>query len=73
MDKLTFKIKGQTTVTLSLDRIMEAVQADDMIGFCLSCGEEQRPVEPDGRRQLCESCGKRYVYGAEEILLRSVA
>jgi predicted RNA-binding Zn-ribbon protein involved in translation (DUF1610 family) len=55
------------------DEIIAAVEADDLIGFCLACGDEVRPVEPDGRKQQCESCGEHQVYGADELLLMVVA
>jgi hypothetical protein len=38
-------------------------------GFCISCGHQQGGVEPDARRHICESCGARQVYGAEELVL----
>ena len=38
-------------------------------GFCLACANEQDGVEPDARRDVCESCGAPKVYGAEEITL----
>ena len=55
-------------VNLTLEDIVEAVAADDNIGFCLVCGDEST-VEPDARGYLCGMCGQEYVYGAEEILL----
>ena len=54
---------------ISLDRIVEAVEADDCLGFCLMCGEEAYGVEPDARKYECEHCGAHAVYGAEELLL----
>lgn len=54
---------------VSLEQIMEAVELDDNIGFCLACGEENYGVEPDARRYPCESCDAPRVYGAEELLL----
>lgn len=57
---------------VTLDQIMEAVQADDNLGFCLACGAEAHGVEPDARRYQCESCGKPRVYGAEELLVMGV-
>lgn len=53
---------------VSLDRVMQAIEADDKIGFCLVCGAETSGVEPDARRYKCEACGKSKVYGAEELL-----
>lgn len=44
-------------------------RANDMEGVCLACGEDAYMVEPDARRYICESCGKREVYGLEELLL----
>ena len=38
-------------------------------GFCIECGECQGGCEPDARKYTCESCGKRAVYGAEELLI----
>lgn len=53
----------------SLDEVMEAVEADDHLGFCLECGEQAYGVEPDARKYECECCGANKVYGAEEILV----
>lgn len=50
--------------------ILEAVQADDNLGFCVECGMEAQCVEPDARRYKCESCGEFAVYGAPELMMR---
>ena len=55
---------------LTIDDIMEAVEADDNLGFCLACGEQAYGVEPDARNYECESCGAMKVYGAEELLFK---
>ena len=54
--------------SITLDRVMDAVQEDNNSGFCLGCGEEQLQCEPDMRKGKCESCGESKVYGAEELL-----
>ena len=54
---------------ITIDRILEAVESGDYMGFCLACGDEAYGVEPDARKYECESCGKPKVYGAEELLL----
>lgn len=54
---------------LTIDQVIEAVESDEYIGFCLSCGEEAYGVEPDARQYKCESCGEYRVFGAEEILI----
>ena len=56
-------------INVSFDAVMAAVEADDNLGFCIACGEEAYGVEPDARRYECESCGKKKVYGAEELLI----
>lgn len=55
--------------SVTLERIMEACEADDCCGFCLACGDDAYGVEPDARRYECESCGEARVYGAQELLL----
>ena len=58
--------------SITLDSILAAV-ADDYIGICVRCGQEQEGVEPDARKYECESCGANAVYGAEELLLATGA
>jgi hypothetical protein len=55
---------------ITLEQVMEAIENGENAGFCLSCGEQADGCEPDARNYECESCGKRSVFGAEEILLR---
>jgi predicted RNA-binding Zn-ribbon protein involved in translation (DUF1610 family) len=54
---------------LTLDRILEAVEADRNAGFCTACGAEAEGVEPDAQEYACDECGEEKVYGAEELLL----
>ena len=58
---------------LTIDVITEAVERQhtslDNPGFCIACAAEHDSCEPDACRYPCEECGKRAVYGAEEILL----
>jgi len=54
---------------VDLDEVMQAVEDDDMSGFCLECGELNAPVEPDAEKYECDSCGAHMVYGAEQILI----
>lgn len=54
--------------SITTDRVLEALQVDDYLGFCISCGFEQSGCEPDARGYPCESCGESAVYGAEELL-----
>jgi hypothetical protein len=41
--------------SITLNRLMSAVEADDHMGFCIECGEEAYGVEPDARKYQCES------------------
>jgi predicted RNA-binding Zn-ribbon protein involved in translation (DUF1610 family) len=43
--------------------------ADSAPGWCVACGSEQDGVEPDARNYVCDACGERTVFGAEECLL----
>jgi hypothetical protein len=54
---------------ITTDQIISAIEADDCIGFCTACGNEQHGCEPDARNYVCESCGKKKVFGAEELLI----
>ena len=54
---------------LSLKRIIAAIEEDNYIGFCRACGAEHDGCEPDARNYLCNECGKREVFGAEELLM----
>jgi hypothetical protein len=54
---------------ISESRLMDALEADDNLGFCLACGAEADGCEPDARKYECESCGEHQVYGAEEVLM----
>ena len=54
---------------MDVELILELVEADSNQGMCLECEAVAECVEPDARKYECESCGKRAVYGAEEILL----
>lgn len=51
-----------------MQRAIEILEADEDIGICLECGEEQ-PAEKDARGYECDSCGEPEVYGAMEILV----
>ena len=50
-------------------RVMQAIESDENLGFCMACGAQAYEVEPDAREYECETCGERKVYGAEELLL----
>jgi hypothetical protein len=52
-----------------MERVLEAAQHDEQVGFCLACGAEQEGCEPDARNYECKSCGRKKVFGAEELVL----
>lgn len=39
------------------------------LGGCRACGEIQEGCEPDARGYECEACGKREVFGLEELVV----
>lgn len=59
-------------VVVSLSQVMDALENDRSIGFCIACGCEHDGCEPDARNYTCESCGEPKVFGAEELLLMNV-
>jgi predicted RNA-binding Zn-ribbon protein involved in translation (DUF1610 family) len=65
-------MKRILTKKLSVRRIVAAVKANEMTGFCTSCGAEQGNVEPDATKYKCENCGQNTVYGAEELVMREL-
>lgn len=58
--------------SVTAERLQEAIESGDTIGFCIACGEDAYGVEPDAREYTCEGCGESGVYGAEELLLMGV-
>lgn len=66
------EISKPVKTPITLGRVMQAVEEDENIGFCRSCGGEQL-AEPDAERQKCENCGQNSVYGAEMMLLEMQA
>jgi hypothetical protein len=59
--------------SITTDRIMEACESGDSMGFCIACGADAYGVEPDACGYTCEECDADAVYGAEELLLMTVA
>lgn len=59
--------KLPTNVTREM--ILRAVERDEYIGYCVSCGDQADHIEPDARAYRCGGCGECMVYGAEELLL----
>lgn len=60
-------------IQIDTNRLLAAVQESHFgmsnPGFCLACGDDADGVEPDARNYPCHSCGKKQVFGAEEVLL----
>ena len=59
--------------SITSDRVRDAVERGmttlDNPGFCIDCGDDAEGVKSDARRYKCEHCGKKAVYGAEELLV----
>lgn len=57
-------------------RIVSAVKRDNGTGFCIACGRKAKTYcEPDAERYPCgfKSCAQPAVYGADQLLLMTVA
>lgn len=59
----------RTHPSITLERIVEAVESDEYVGFCIACGTDCDGVEPDAREYVCEDCEAPAVYGAQELLI----
>lgn len=58
---------GKTQYKPSLEEA-EAMDREGY-GFCLACGNDCQPAEPDARKYVCDACGAEKVYGASELIL----
>jgi hypothetical protein len=63
--------------SITVDRVADAVERrltslDSNPGFCTACGDDVEGVKLDARKYKCEACGKRAVYGADELLIMMV-
>jgi hypothetical protein len=54
---------------VTLELVLEALEADDCTGYCIGCGAQASNIEPDARNYECECCEALMVFGAEELLL----
>jgi hypothetical protein len=57
-------------------RFVKAVKRDDNTGFCIACGRKAKGfVEPDAEKYTCQyaRCAQSAVYGAEQLLLMTIA
>ena len=59
-------IKSSELLDLALTELEEG---NDGGGFCASCGEYHEYVEPDAQNYECGNCGRKEVYGCENILI----
>jgi Zn finger protein HypA/HybF involved in hydrogenase expression len=76
MTKQAYQSKGGDTLyrpNMTQREAEKLMVSDEMLGWCLGCGSEQEPVEPDAERYRCESCGAMKVYGIEQLVLRGIA
>lgn len=64
MPKLHPSITSERVTQLCEDRLTSLNNP----GICTACGEDADGCEPDARHYRCEHCGKRAVFGAEELL-----
>jgi len=39
------------------------------LGYCVACGVDATPVEPDAEKYKCEACGQHQVYGLDNLLI----
>ena len=72
MEAISFvgKKTGRTLYRFELSEDEYSSIHDGGAGGCVRCGAEVCcGVEPDAEKYECESCGKRGVYGLEQLLM----
>lgn len=69
MAKPSFGIHKSITADRVTAACMQRLYTLDNPGICLACGEDAEGVEPDAERYTCEHCGKKWVYGADQLLI----
>ncbi len=64
------KISDQARAVLKTTSARDLMEhSEEYDGFCITCGEwTSGGCEPDAREYRCDSCGRRTVYGAEELI-----
>ena len=57
--------------SITVERLLGLVEADDYMGVCIACGQEVEGIEPDARKYTCENeaCGLPKVYGVQELAI----
>jgi len=51
-------------------RLSEFLQgSEDYCAFCTNCGQIVDGLEPDTRKHKCPECGKKTVYGFQELAI----
>ena len=63
------RIHSDITSEISTAAVEDSMFGLGNPGFCVACGAETDGCEPDARNYKCEECGKRQVFGAEEIMI----
>jgi len=58
---------------LDPNEVLEAAEEDENTGFCILCGAEAEGVEPDAQCYICEMCGEKSVFGAQELVVMGYA
>jgi hypothetical protein len=69
-------IHPRLTEKLIVSAVNRSMRDESYPGFCIECGRKAKQFcEPDAEKYTCQfkSCGKPAVYGAEQLLLMTVA
>jgi len=55
--------------SVTLERVIDIVEKDTYLGFCVHCGKEYNNIELEADGYWCDTCDQSSVYGAAKILI----
>jgi hypothetical protein len=69
---MMMRMHKSITVDRVHDACMEQMFGLEDPGFCVACGGDVEGVKPETCKRKCEHCGRKAVFGAQELLLTMV-
>lgn len=65
---MSFKLHPAITPVRIHHAAYKTLTTLNTIGFCVSCGEVAFDADAEARELICDVCGAKAVYGAEQLM-----